>query len=51
MTDDVNNDLKLNDMKKENEMSNKVAIEMNVISEQSERQAREKQCFGKRNNK
>ena len=41
MTDDVNNDLKLNDMKKENEMSNKVAIEMNAISEQSERQARE----------
>ena len=30
-----------NDMKKENEMSNKVAIEMNAISEQSERQARE----------
>ena len=41
MTDKVNNDLKLNDMKKENEMSNKVAIEMNAISEQSERQARE----------
>ena len=38
---EVNNDLKLNNMKKENEMSNKVAIEMNAISEQSERQARE----------
>ena len=41
MMGEVNNDLKLNDMKKENEMSNKVAIEMNAISEQSERQARE----------
>lgn len=30
MTDDVNNNLKLIDMKKENEMSNKVAIAMNV---------------------
>ena len=29
MMGEVNNDLKLNDMKKENEMSNKVAIEMN----------------------
>ena len=46
MTDDVNNDLKLNDMKKENEMSNKVAIEMNAISEQSERQARENESSG-----
>lgn len=41
MMGEVNNDLKLNNMKKENEMSNKVAIEMNAISEQSERQARE----------
>lgn len=31
--EEVNNDLKLNYMKKENEMSNKVAIEMNAISE------------------
>ena len=38
--EEVNNNLKLIDMK-ENEMSNKVAIEMNAISEQSERQARE----------
>ena len=37
----VINDLKLINNKKENEMSNKVAIEMNAISEQSERQARE----------
>ena len=37
----VNNFLKLINNKKENEMSNKVAIEMNAISEQSERQARE----------
>lgn len=41
MTDDVNNNLKLNNMKKENEMSDNGTIEMNVISEQSERQARE----------
>lgn len=46
MTDKVNNDLKLNDMKKENEMSNKVAIEMNAISEQSERQAKENESSG-----
>ena len=37
----VNNFLKLINNKKENEMSNKVAIEMNAMSEQSERQARE----------
>ena len=41
MMGEVNNDLKLINNKKENEMSNKVAIEMNAISEQSERQARE----------
>ena len=41
MTDDVNNDLKLNDMKKENEMSDNGTNAMNAISEQSERQARE----------
>ena len=46
MMGEVNNDLKLNDMKKENEMSNKVAIEMNAISEQSERQARENESSG-----
>ena len=37
----VNNDLKLNDMKKENEMSDNGTNAMNAISEQSERQARE----------
>ena len=46
MTDDVNNDLKLINNKKENEMSNKVAIEMNAISEQSERQAKENESSG-----
>ena len=46
MMGEVNNDLKLNDMKKENEMSNKAAIEMNAISEQSERQARENERSG-----
>ena len=46
MTDDVNNFLKLINNKKENEMSNKVAIEMNAISEQSERQARENESSG-----
>ena len=38
---EVNNDLKLNDMKKENEMSDNGTNAMNAISEQSERQARE----------
>ena len=42
----VNNFLKLINNKKENEMSNKVAIEMNAISEQSERQARENESSG-----
>ena len=42
----VNNFLKLINIKKENEMSNKVAIEMNAISEQSERQARENESSG-----
>lgn len=37
----VNNDLKLNNMKKENEMSDNGTNAMNAISEQSERQARE----------
>ena len=37
----VNNDLKLNDMKKENEMSDNGTNAMNAISEQRERQARE----------
>ena len=46
MMDDVNNDLKLINNKKENEMSNKVAIEMNAISEQSERQAKENESSG-----
>lgn len=41
MTDKVNNDLKLNNMKKENEMSDNGTNAMNAISEQSERQARE----------
>lgn len=40
MMGEVNNNLNLINMK-ENEMSNKVAIEMNAISEQSERQAKE----------
>lgn len=39
--EEVNNDLKLNDMKKENEMSDNGTNAMNAISEQSERQARE----------
>ena len=38
---EVNNDLKLNDMKKENEMSDNGTNAMNAISEQRERQARE----------
>lgn len=38
---EVNNDLKLNNMKKENEMSDNGTNAMNAISEQSERQARE----------
>ena len=42
----VNNFLKLINNKKENEMSNKVAIEMNAISEQSERQAKENESSG-----
>lgn len=50
MTVEVNNDLKLINNKKENEMSDNGTNAMNAISEQSERQAREKQCFGKRNN-
>ena len=41
MMGEVNNDLKLNDMKKENEMSDNGTNAMNAISEQSERQARE----------
>lgn len=41
ITDDVNNNLKLNNMKKENEMSDNGTNAMNAISEQSERQARE----------
>lgn len=39
--EEVNNDLKLNYMKKENEMSDNGTNAMNAISEQSERQARE----------
>ena len=39
--EEVNNDLKLNDMKKENEMSDNGTNAMNAISEQSERQAKE----------
>lgn len=46
MTDDVNNNLKLNDMKKENEMSDNGTNAMNAISEQSERQARENESSG-----
>ena len=41
MTEKVNNFLKLNDMKKENEMSDNGTNAMNAISEQSERQAKE----------
>ena len=41
MTDEVNNDLKLINNKKENEMSDNGTNAMNAISEQSERQARE----------
>ena len=41
MTDDVNNNLKLINNKKENEMSDNGTNAMNAISEQSERQARE----------
>ena len=41
MMGEVNNDLKLNDMKKENEMSDNGTNAMNAISEQSERQAKE----------
>ena len=41
MTEKVKNDLKLNDMKKENEMSDNGTNAMNAISEQSERQAKE----------
>ena len=41
MTDDVNNDLKLINNKKENEMSDNGTNAMNAMSEQSERQARE----------
>ena len=41
MMGEVNNDLKLNDMKKENEMSDNGTNAMNAISEQSERQASE----------
>lgn len=41
MMGEVNNDLKLNNMKKENEMSDNGTNAMNAISEQSERQARE----------
>lgn len=41
MMGEVNNDLKLIDMKKENEMSDNGTNAMNAISEQSERQARE----------
>lgn len=46
MTDKVNNDLKLNDMKKENEMSDNGTNAMNAISEQSERQAKENESSG-----
>lgn len=44
--EEVNNDLKLNDMKKENEMSDNGTNAMNAISEQSERQARENESSG-----
>lgn len=46
MTDEVNNNLKLNDMKKENEMSDNGTNAMNAISEQSERQAKENESSG-----
>ena len=43
---EVNNDLKLNNMKKENEMSDNGTNAMNAISEQSERQAKENESSG-----
>ena len=46
MMGEVNNDLKLNDMKKENEMSDNGTNAMNAISEQSERQAKENESSG-----
>ena len=46
MTEKVINDLKLNDMKKENEMSDNGTNAMNAISEQSERQAKENESSG-----